>query len=482
MRASFPRALKIPDFSHLFSRIENAKLPPQFWLVVVWLLLVLPTISLRGAHYEEGTVLGLARGALVDGHWLQPHLYGVRFVERPVLLSWLLAAFSLPFGRVDLWLARVVIAALYLAAGWVIFSFVRRHATPLAALFAALCFFVCPMLLQKVTTAEPDLLLALLMFIAFVIWWDGEREGKVGIGRAVAVGLVLAAAGLVKGPQPLAYFFLGIGAYLLFRRWAGLFTLAFIGLISIAVVGAWYFAVLQPGDASLWAGHSRLGGSGSLGKYILGALQFSVTLLAELLPGVLLAVPLAIAAWRKTDSRRNDLVLALALYALCCSLVLIFWPGARGRYAMPAALPIAALAGLAFDRLRAEKPALVNASVAILCLLAVYKMALNWVVMPLAPSLFDSARAEGGQIAAAIARNPAPLKVARGIRDLNALIYVDVPTRIIRNISGAAQPPVWMIVTAAQEQKLRDERPELRIVPHLALKRYKAQLIEVGAK
>ena len=115
-------------------------------------------------------------------------------------------------------------------------------------------------------------------------------------------------------------------------------------------------------------------------------------------------------------------------------------------------------------------------------MLTAYKLVLNWIVMPLVPSAFDKARVEGEQIAAVIGRNPAPLKVFSGIRDLNALLYVNGPLEIINNVSSAVQPPVWMIVTPAQEKKLREERPGLQIVSHLALKRYDALLIEVGAK
>jgi 4-amino-4-deoxy-L-arabinose transferase-like glycosyltransferase len=60
-------------------------------VILLWIVLIVPAISLRGAHYEEGTTIALARGAFEDEHWLAPYRYGMRFVERPVLVSWLLA-------------------------------------------------------------------------------------------------------------------------------------------------------------------------------------------------------------------------------------------------------------------------------------------------------------------------------------------------------------------------------------------------------
>src|SRR5262245_5267869 len=80
------------------SRETSWRLPYWAALVVLWALLVVPGIGLRGVIYEEQTVIGLARGALEDGHWLSPHLYGLRFVERPVLMSWLIALFASPLG------------------------------------------------------------------------------------------------------------------------------------------------------------------------------------------------------------------------------------------------------------------------------------------------------------------------------------------------------------------------------------------------
>ncbi len=475
--------MTFPDFTKLLPSVENAKFPPQFWLVILWLLLVVPTISLRGAHYEEGTVIALARGAL-EGHWLEPSLYDIRFIERPVLLSWLLAALGSAAGHVDLWLARLVIVALYLASGRLIFALVRRHASPLAALFAAACFFVSPMLLQKVTTAEPDLLLSLLIFAAFVVWWNGEQHRNVGALRWAAVGLLLAAAGLTKGPQPLAYFFLGVGVYVLLkRRWSGVFGLMLAGAIAGGLIGLWYYAVYQPGDLGTWMSHGRLNLKLSPLNYIFDLSGFGFTLILKLLPGILLAVPAAVAAWRNSSERRNDLVLALALYALCCTLVLMFWPGTQGRYAMPMTFAIAALAGLAFDRLRSEQPALVNMSVAVLCGLTAYKLILNWLVMPLAPALFDRTRAEGRLISAAVEQHPAPLRLSSDLRfNYNVLVHVDAPKRIVKDIVAAANAPGWMIVTPAQEQQLRAARPGLRIVRHLVLPQMNgAYLVEIAA-
>src|ERR1700722_15194329 len=77
-----------------FKKIESWG-PSIFVLIaIVWFLIVVPAISIRGIHYEEDTVVALAKGAAQDGHWLAPSYYGVRFVERPVLMSWLIGAMA----------------------------------------------------------------------------------------------------------------------------------------------------------------------------------------------------------------------------------------------------------------------------------------------------------------------------------------------------------------------------------------------------
>ncbi len=90
--------------------------PTWLWVIGVGLLMTVPRIFIRGTHYEEGTTIGLARGAFHDSHWISPSLYGVRFVERPVLVSWLLGAVGLLTDNLEVWVARLP-AALSILAG-----------------------------------------------------------------------------------------------------------------------------------------------------------------------------------------------------------------------------------------------------------------------------------------------------------------------------------------------------------------------------
>ena len=57
-------------------------------IIVLWACAVLPNLPLRAFIYEDGTNAEIARDILARGDFLQPYVYGVRWHEKPSLLSW----------------------------------------------------------------------------------------------------------------------------------------------------------------------------------------------------------------------------------------------------------------------------------------------------------------------------------------------------------------------------------------------------------
>jgi 4-amino-4-deoxy-L-arabinose transferase-like glycosyltransferase len=442
-------------------------LPGWVWIVLIWLLLILPAISLRSFHYEEGTVVALARGAIEEGHWLSPHQHGFRFIERPVLMSWIIAALATPFGSINQWIARLPAVLSLLLGGLLVWHVTRKQAGALAALFGVICLFFSPAILQKVVTAEVDVMVSVLLFAAFCIWWAGHDAGRVSIVRWVAVGFVLGAAGLTKGPQPLAFFVLGIGGFLLIqRRWHDFPGFLLANLCAGAIVLAWYAAVYQTGDVGWWMQHGRLRPSTTAMQWIAGIIQFAIQFAFEALPGVLLSVPLVAGLYRSGRLRSEQFVLALLLYAGCCTAVLLFWPGGVAtRYAMPALPAMAVLAGLAFDRLRDSRPKLLNAAILTAACLAAYQLILNWLIMPLAPDAFQSSKLAARTVTSAMAVKPAPLFVTFGsFGNNNMAAYIPPPIRIVRLEELAKVPtPAWALLAPQEVDRLRTMRPDLKI-------------------
>lgn len=475
------------DLLGRFEAIERGPLPVWAWIVVVWALFVFPGIGLRSFYYEEGYIVAVARGALEDHQWVVPHLYGWRYPERPNLMALLVAGLGFLTGGINQWVARAPAVLCLLAGAFMVFHLVRRHAGALAALFGALCFLASPMMLQKAIVAEPDVLVSVILFGAFIVWWNGLEAGGIGIVRWLAIGVILAAAALVKGPQPIAYFGLGAFAYHLLRgQWLAILGLALSGIIAGLATVAWYWAVYEPGDMGLWLWHSRLGYDIPLPQRIADGALFFVTLLLEVMPALLLVAPFALVLSRPGTSRRDDLALALILYAACCTVVLLFWTWARGRYAMPAVFALAACAGLAFERLRAERRRLVNVALAIGALLATYQIVLSWLVMPAAPAAFERARTAAATISAIATAQPATVYAEAEVFNKNVLAYLHAPVRarvLPFHDLARVQTPAFVFGTPDLAQRLHESRPDLAIVVRATLVTNGTyQLIELRAK
>ena len=70
---------------------------------------------------------------------------------------------------------------------------------------------------------------------------------------------MLALAGLLKGPQPIGYFALGVGLFVLgTRSWRQIPGLMLAGLICAVPLAIWYAAIYTPGDEANWAAFMRL--------------------------------------------------------------------------------------------------------------------------------------------------------------------------------------------------------------------------------
>ncbi len=133
-------------------------------------------------------------------------------------------------------MARLPIVLFLLAGCLLIYALLRKlNASIPASLLGVALFLACPLVIRSNVMITADLPLAVLLFLAFFLWWTGYQQRALGFGRWFAIGVVLAFAGLLKGPQPLAYFALGIGCYVLVSRsWRQIPGLAMAGLICAA--------------------------------------------------------------------------------------------------------------------------------------------------------------------------------------------------------------------------------------------------------
>lgn len=460
--ASFSRALR-DAFRQLQTHLQRPEIVPAL-IIVLWACATLPNLTVRSFIYEEGTNAEIARDVLAHGHFLQPIVYGYLWHDKPSLLSWLIAGVALVTGGVSEWSARLPAMLSVLITALLVHRVVRRYASPVASLFAALSFLFCPLLLQKLTVSEPDTLATMLSFAALVVWWDGAALGKVTFWRWGACGLLLAALALVKGPQPAAFFGLGTAAYLLIaRRWRDVPGWFLCMIFPVAAFAAWIAAVYHPGYEGTWLGYGRFLYRPAFLDYLARNSHNTGSLFLELLPASVL-IPFIPWPWkRRADARPVPPVVApFVLYAGVCTALLVLWPGFASRYAMPMAPSLAVLAGIAWDRLEKSRYAVMRRVTAImLSLLVVYQVLLVVVVMPVFADRFGETRIAGEAIGQAIRAAPAP---AYGVwLDTDVLFYAKIPLQRLEPTDVAAiSAPAWLVIPAPDLAEFSRLRPDLK--------------------
>jgi 4-amino-4-deoxy-L-arabinose transferase-like glycosyltransferase len=433
---------------------------PLALIAAAWAVLTVPLVFFRGYNSDEGLAVSIARTALEDGNWLVPYVFNVRWVQRPTLLSWIIAAISAPFGSVSQITARLPLALSVLLGCLLIHWLLRKVAASVpAALFGAALFLACPLVIRSYVMITADLPLAVLLFLSFCLWWSGCEKGSVSFGRWLAVGIVLALAGLLKGPQPIAYFALGIGLYVLITRsWRQIPGLVMAGVICAIPLAAWYAAIYTPGDTASWAAFMRMVPLAPLP----GPLSASFKTLIEALPAALAAAVFlaAAAAFRRPGLVRPGFVTALACYAFAASLVVLFWPGGSlPRYFLPMILPLCVLGGLGYDVLAARRPEAVAPLLVLTGALLFYALIYS-ALSPFLPKQYRQAQIEAARVTAAVQAAPAPI-YRTGATALNVLPYV--PGRILNATPdelAALSGPAWMVLPIDEAQALAARRPE----------------------
>jgi len=436
-----------------------ARWPPVALIVAAWALPTLPLVFFRGYNSDEGLAVSLARTALEDGEWLVPHMFNARWIERPELLSWIIAAISLPFGSVSQITARLPIVLFVLFGCLLIYWLLRRVAASVpAALLGAALFLACPLVIRSYVMITADLPLAVLLFCAFVIWWDGHEQGSIKFGRWLAIGAVLALAGLLKGPQPIAYFALGIGLYTLATRsWREIPGLVMAGLICAIPLAAWYAIIYTPGDEENWAEFMRMRPANVLS----GPIVSTYRTLTETVPAALAAAAFLIAqALRGRSLVRPGFVGALACYAFTAAIVVLFWPGGSlPRYFFPAILPLCVFGGLGYDLLGVRRPEIVALILLVTGALLVYSL-IYAALSPVLPWRYRQAQIEAARITEQVQTAPATIYRTAG-NALNELPYV--PGRILDaspEVLAAMPGPAWMVVSPDLAQTLVARRPD----------------------
>jgi len=441
-------------------------------IILLWAAASLPNITLHSFVWEEGTNAAIARQILTGADSFPPVIYGVREIDKPYLLAWLIAAVATVTGEVNEWSARIPAMVSVLLTALLVKSVTARYASANASLFAGLAFLFSPMLLQKLSIAEPDTFVTFLSLSAFVFWWNGAEVDRVTIGRWAGCGCILALLALLKGPMPVGFFALGVAGYeVLNRRWSDLPGLLICLTIPAIVAMAWGVAIYRPGDEQLWLLIHGLSSPPTLSEYLARFSRQLLILLIELLPAILL-LPFVPWPWRsgQTAAPVPPIVAPLILYSVLFAGLIALSHKFNGRYAMPITPTVAILSGIGWDFLAGEKSMRIRwLAGAIAALLISYQAALVFVVMPLFADRFSASRLDGEAIGRVI--RAAPAQAFCVDVSSNQLFYVRAPVRCVESAElRSFTAPAWLLVPQDVLSQMERIRPDLNIYSVIATK------------
>lgn len=344
------------------------RVPLWGWLVPLWAILFLPQSAERAFYFEEGRNFEMATSIATGDPWLEPHIHGERFVEKPTLLPWILVLLHWAAGGLNEFLVRLPSLLATLAGAFVCYRLIRPRFGGGAGFFAGAAFLLTPHVMEKAACGEPDPMLMVFSFSAFLVWWNGvetppdtraqgaDAQARAGAGvplwRWGVAGMFLILIVLAKGPQLTMFFLMGAGLYtLLQRRWRDLPGYLLCAAMPVAVAVLWGWMVYTPGDEETWMYYMRVMDVLTMSlnwAYVRWQTLFVLEWMAESLPWFGLA---GVAwAWCRRDRAhpQRRLAFALALYAFACTAVLAVWPQARPRYAMSAYPAMAVMAAFLF--------------------------------------------------------------------------------------------------------------------------------------
>jgi 4-amino-4-deoxy-L-arabinose transferase-like glycosyltransferase len=334
--------------------------------VALLFLLIVPTyfcrlgsLSIRG---EEPTRAQAAREMVESGNWLVPQQQGRPFWIRPPLQHWAIAVSCLVAGCWDEWAVRLPSGIAVLCTALLVYGYARTQLSRLGALGAALALVTMGELFQMGRQAETEALLICLVSGSLLGWhWAWSR--RVGEAWSWSIGYAfMALAMLTKGLPGPAYFFGGVGLYLILTgQVRKLFTVAHLigACAGAALLLAWvlpYASVLGgKGVYLVFFGDPAVVNITATDyhwtSYLRRLVEYPVVVFVGILPWSLFLIPFTLRRFRRTITlAERDRTIFLG----CCASVIFAggWllPGGAQRFVAPMYPALAVLIGLVIER------------------------------------------------------------------------------------------------------------------------------------
>jgi 4-amino-4-deoxy-L-arabinose transferase-like glycosyltransferase len=408
---SIPSGVPTEGLATRFFR-TGSPLQGALFVLLLWAALYLPNTALRPLYQEEGRRALLAIDVYENGNWFTPAVAGERYRNKPPLLPWMIAAAAAFTGGVNELAVRLPSLLFTLLGALLVFVFVRPHVRFSAALFSSAVFLLSPLVIEKARMGETDMIVTVMCMAALTLWWRGLSAGRLHWHTWAAAGCCLTVAAMAKGPPPLSFFAVTVGA----TAWAKKRYRDFPGILfslflPLAAVSLWAATGYDTGDLSLYAREMRLvADPGSPGAYALRRLSAGVEILLALMPWLAVGFAVFVPKWRQRLEARKDLAEILTVYSLLIPAILLFWVGSRPRYVMPAVPTVAVASGLVWDALgRRRNRRMSQWLLAIVCTAAAGVFAYHAIAVPLLQERYNRERHIAVAIGEALKEVPGPV-------------------------------------------------------------------------
>jgi 4-amino-4-deoxy-L-arabinose transferase-like glycosyltransferase len=233
---------------------------PEVWLVIFFIVasaFYIGTAS-RPALLDDDVDAAHAVVArqMLEGHdYIVLHLNDVRYLVRPPLQFWMIAASYTRFGQTE-FATRLPLALTVVALLLMVVEFGRRFFNLRVGLYAALILASSPGLFIFTRTVNPEAICALeftAVFYLFLRAWTGSLEPRLGYwGAAVLCGVAVLTRGLVGIIFPVATIVGFITAMRSWGRWRELRPFSSL-LIFLSVAAPWHILAEIRAPGFLWA-------------------------------------------------------------------------------------------------------------------------------------------------------------------------------------------------------------------------------------
>jgi len=308
---------------------------------------------------DEGRYTEIPREMVATGDYVTPRLNGVKYLEKPPLVYWLVAASLRTFG-VNEWAARLVPALFALAGVLLVYTAGRRFYNRRAGLLAAIVLGTSPLYFGLARTLTLDMPVAVLLTTTLLCFLLGvESQERSSRMRWLVVAYATAAlAVLTKGLIGIVLPATVIGLWIIvMNEWRVLRTIYLpAGIVLFVVIAApWHILVARanPEFFDFYFIHEHfLRYTTEVHRRDRPFWFFVPVLLAGLLPWTVFLVQSLRRAWprwiQRQEHRREAFLLIWAI-----SLFLFFSASGSkiATYILPVLPPLALLVGCYLDHL-----------------------------------------------------------------------------------------------------------------------------------